>query len=56
MLGLLQPLGIPSQRWEEVLMGFITCLPKYEGKDVIMVVVDQLKKYSHFFFIYFSSF
>jgi hypothetical protein len=51
--GLLQPLAIllPSQHWEEVSMYFITCLPKYEGKTVIMVVVDRLKNYGHFFSI-----
>ena len=47
-LGLLQPLSIPSQRWEEVSMDFITCLPKSEGKSVIMVVVDRLTNYAHF--------
>ena len=40
--GLLQPLSIPSQRWTEVSMYFITVLPKSEGKSVIMVVVDNL--------------
>jgi hypothetical protein len=35
--GLLQPLSIPSQCWEEVSMDFITGLPKSEGKSVIMV-------------------
>ena len=28
---ILQPLAIPSQRWEEVSMDFITGLPKLEG-------------------------
>jgi hypothetical protein len=47
--GILQPLAIPSQRWEEVSMDFITGLPKSEGKSVIMVIVDRLTKYAHFF-------
>jgi transposase InsO family protein len=47
-LGLLQPLSIPSQCWEEVSMDFITGLPKSEGKSVIMVIVDRLTKYAHF--------
>jgi hypothetical protein len=46
--GLLQPLAIPSQRWEEVSMDFITGLPKSEGKIVLMVIVDRLTKYAHF--------
>jgi transposase InsO family protein len=46
--GLLQPLSIPSQRWEEVSMDFITGLPKSKGKSVIMVIVDRLTKYAHF--------
>ena len=29
-------------------MDFITGLPKYEGKSVIMVVVDRLTRYAHF--------
>jgi hypothetical protein len=47
-LGLLQPLAIPSQRWEEVSMDFMTGLLKFEGKSVIMVIVDRLTKYAHF--------
>jgi hypothetical protein len=46
--GLLQPLAIPSQHWEEVSMDFITVLPKSKGKSVIMVIVDRLIKYAHF--------
>ena len=30
-------------------MDFITELPKSEGKNVIMVIVDRLNKYAHFF-------
>jgi hypothetical protein len=45
---ILQPLSIPSQRWEEVSMDFITGLPKSEGKSVIMVIVDRPTKYAHF--------
>ena len=29
-------------------MDFIEGLPKYEGKDYIMVIVDRLTKYGHF--------
>ena len=47
--GLLQPLPIPNQRWEEISMDFITGLSKLEGKDAIMVVVDRLNKYAHFY-------
>jgi hypothetical protein len=46
--GILQPLAIPSEHWEEVSMDFITWLPKSEGKSVITVIVDRLTKYTHF--------
>jgi hypothetical protein len=46
--GLLQPLAIPSQCWEDVSVDFITGLPKSEGKIVNMVIVYRLTKYAHF--------
>ena len=51
-LGLLQPLVIPSQCWEEVSMDFIIGLPKSERNTIIMVVVGWLTKYDHFFSLY----
>jgi len=32
-----------------VFIDFIIGLPKYRNKSVIMVVVDQLSKYNHFY-------
>ena len=47
-LGLIQPLHIPNQKWEEISMDFIDGLPPSEGKDKILVVVDRLTKFAHF--------
>ena len=47
--GLLQPLPIPTDRWEEVSMDFITGLPRTKaGHDAILVVVDRLTKWGYF--------
>ena len=47
--GLLQPLPIPSFKWESVSMDFITQLPTTKsGNDAVIVFVDRLTKMVHF--------
>ena len=46
---LLQPLGVPTLKFESISMDFIVGLPKTRSKfDSIMVVVDRLTKIAHF--------
>ncbi|XAR71138.1 DNA-directed DNA polymerase [Bertholletia excelsa] len=44
----LQPLPIPNQLWEAISLDFIIGLPRSEGCQTILVVVDRLTKYATF--------
>lgn len=48
-LGLLQPLPIPERTWVYISLDFIEGILKSYGKFVIMVIMDHLCKYAHFF-------
>ena len=44
-IGLLQPLEVPTVRFEEISMDFIMSLPRtHAGNDAIFVIVDRLTK------------
>ena len=53
--GTLQPLPIPSWKWEDISMDFIVGLPNTSQKhDSIWVIIDRLTKTAHFLSIHTS--
>ncbi|GJZ84308.1 putative reverse transcriptase domain-containing protein [Tanacetum coccineum] len=47
-IGIVKP-AIPEWKWDNIMMDFITKLPKSsQGFDTIWVIVDRLKKSAHF--------
>ena len=50
--GLLQPLPIPTQVWEDISLEFIIGLPRSQRYDTILILVDRLTKDAHFSCLY----
>jgi hypothetical protein len=51
--GTLQPLPIPSWKWEDISMDFIVGLPNTSQKhDSIWVIIDRLTKTAHFLLVH----
>jgi hypothetical protein len=48
LVGLLQPLPVPSAVWADIFMYFIEGFPKIASKSVILTVVGRFSKYAHF--------
>jgi len=46
--GLMKPNEARDRPWKSMSMDFITDLPKSEGNDAILIVIDQLTKIAHF--------
>ena len=45
--GVLHPLAIPQQPWQNISIDFVMGLPRSKDHDAIRVVVDRLKKQWH---------
>ena len=48
LAGKLKLSEVPKKPWLHLMVDFITKLPVVAGKDVILVVCDQLSKMTHF--------
>ncbi|KAA0041499.1 reverse transcriptase [Cucumis melo var. makuwa] len=48
VVGLLDPLPVPTRPWESVSMDFITHLPKVGDFEAILVIIDRFSKYATF--------
>ena len=46
--GLLQPIPLPTRKWEQVTTDLVTDLPESQGHTAIAVFVDRLTKMVHF--------
>lgn len=47
MFGVLKPVPIAQQSWQEISMDFVNRLPLCEGFDAVLVIVDCLTKMRH---------
>lgn len=46
--GLMQEIQAPEYPWQWITIDYITKLPKSDGLNAILVVVDRMTKYAHF--------
>ena len=46
--GVLQPLPVPEQRWQDISIDLVTGIPEVQGCDAILTMVDRLSKKRHY--------